>query len=233
VRITAGRGGAVPPASWCFGSLVLAALVLGAAIRPAQAQQLPGSVGGSVGTAGGAVVQPTTPGRQLTPRERATLDSARRAIAARDSAARDSARKILVHWEEPDSVTEALLLREGYGVTKYQGGHAVYQSDQHQLTLTGPRKGERAAVDQDQTMVVGDTIVYQDSERVVRAHGDTVTVRDPTRNEDDIVSIGRIVYDVRTHEAVTSAVRTVFPSGGKPVDRVGNRGRLRGRHHQE
>jgi len=182
------------------------------------AQQLPGSVGGSVGTSGGGVVQPTTPGRTLTPRERATLDSVRRAIAAKDSAARDSARKKLVNWVEPDSVTQALLLREGYGVTKYQGGHAVYQSDQHQLTLTGPRKGERAAVNQDQTMVVGDTIVYQDSERVVRAHGDTVTVRDPTRNEDDIVSIGRVVYDVKTHEAITTAVPPT--SSTVPMGRV-------------
>ncbi len=208
-----GRGSRLTRApAWRLAGLALAAVVAGAAARPAEAQQLPGSP--SVGTSGGGVVQPGTPGRQLTPRERATLDSARRAIAARDSAARDSARKVLVKWEEPDSVTQALLLREGYGVTKYQGGHAVYQSDQHELTLTGPRKGERAAVNQDQTVVVGDTIVYQDSERVVRAHGDTVTIRDPTHNEDDIVSIGHVVYDVKTHEAVTAAVRTVFPSGG-------------------
>jgi len=54
----------------------------------------------------------------------------------------------------------------------------------------------------------------QDSARVVTARGDTVTVRDPTRNEDDIVSIGHVTYDVQTHEAVTTTVRTVFPSGG-------------------
>ena len=53
--------------------------------------------------------------------------------------------------------------------------------------------------------MVGDTIVYQDSTRVVTARGDTVTVRDPTRNQDDIVSIGRVVYDVKTHEAMTTA----------------------------
>ncbi len=176
--------------------------------HPAAAQ------GGAVGGAGGAVVQPTTPGRPLTPRERATLDSARQARARRDSAQRDSARKRLVNWAAPDSVTDALLAREGYTVTKYQGNDAVYLADDHALTLTGTPEGDRAAVNQEQTIVVGDTIVYQDSARVVTARGDTVTVRDPTRNEDDIVSIGHVTYDVQTHEAVTTTVRTVFPSGG-------------------
>ncbi len=207
------------PATWAtvlragrLGTLALGVVIAGAVARPATAQV--GGVGGGVGGNGGAVVQPTTPGRQLTPRERATLDSARKALAAKDSATRDSARKILVHWVEPDSVTEALLARDGYSVTKYQGGHAVYKSDEHQLTLIGPHHGERAAVNQDQTMVVGDTIVYEDSIRVVTAHGDTVTVRDPTRNGDDIVSIGHVIYDVKTRTAITSSVRTVFPSGG-------------------
>lgn len=109
---------------------------------------------------------------------------------------------------------QALEARPGYNITKYQGGQAVYHADERQLTLTGPKRGKRAAVNRDQTTVVGDTIVYEDSARVVMARGDTVVVRDPTRNQDDIVSIGRVSYDVRTHEAVTSKVRTVFPSGG-------------------
>ena len=170
--------------------------------------------GGVVGGSGGAVVQPTTPGRPLTPRERATLDSARQARARRDSAQRDSARKRLVNWAPSDSVTDALLMRDGYTVTRYQGNNATYQAGQHSLTLTGTPEGDRAAVNQEQTIVVGDTIVYQDSARVVTARGDTVTVRDPTRNADDIVSIGHVTYDVQTHEAVTTTVRTVFPSGG-------------------
>ena len=186
--------------------IVIAALGVGAVPLGAQ---------GGVGGVGGAVVQPTAPGRVLTPRERATLDSARKAAAARDSAQRDSSRKTLVNWVEPDSVTQALLLREGYTVTKYQGGIAIYNSTDHLLTLVGPRKGQRAAVDRDQTIIVGDTIRYQDSLRTMAAHGDTVTVRDPTRNEDDIVSLGAVTYDVASHEALTRSVRTVFPSGGQ------------------
>ena len=144
-------------------------------------------------------MQTQVPGRQqLTPRERANWTRSRRASArARLGGARLRPEE-LVNWEEPDSVTQALLHREGYGVTRYQGGNADYESDHTQLTAHRPAKGERAAVNQEQTMVVGDTIVYQDSSESCRAHGDTVTVRDPTRNEDDIVSIGHVVYDVKT-----------------------------------
>lgn len=183
--------------------LGVAALLVGGAATAAHAQ---GGVGG--------VVRPTTPGQVLTPRERAQLDSIRRERARRDSAALDSARKTLVTWEEPDSVAEALMQREGYQVTRYQGQGAMYNAQSHALTLHGNEEHERAAVNQDQTLVVGDTIVYQDSSRIVTARGDTVTIRDPTRNQDDIVSIGQVTYDVTTHEAITTNVRTVFPSGG-------------------
>jgi hypothetical protein len=186
-------------------TIVLAAVALLGVTTAAAAQ---------AGVGGGGVVNPSVPGRNLTPRQRAELDSLRRAQAAHDSAARDSALKPLVRWATPDSVADALLNREGYGVTRYQGGGAVYNAPSHALTLTGVPEEARAAVRQDQTIVVGDTIVYQDSSRIVTARGDTVTIRDPSRNQDDIVSVGRVVYDVTTHEALTMNVRTVFPSGG-------------------
>jgi len=167
------------------------------------------------GQGGGGVVQSTIPGRQqMNPRERAIYDSAQRARARRDSAERDSSLKKLVNWVPPDSETDALLAREGYGVTRYQGGAANYNAESHALTLIGVPQGERAAVNQQQTIVVGDTIVYHDSTRIVNAHGDTITVRDPSRNQDDIVTIQSLIYDVATHTALTMHVRTVFPSGG-------------------
>jgi hypothetical protein len=191
----AGRGGGI-----LLGALVLA--MVGAMPRSLAAQ-------------GGGVVQTTIPGRPvMTPRERALYDSAQRAKAKRDSAERDSSQKKLVNWVAPDSETDALLQREGYGVTRYQGGAANYNADSHALTLTGVPGEDRAAVNQQQTIVVGDTIVYHDSTRIVNAHGDTITVRDPARNQDDIVTIRSLTYDVPSHTALTSNVRTVFPSGG-------------------
>jgi hypothetical protein len=164
---------------------------------------------------GGGVVQTTVPGRQvMTPRQRAEYDSAQRAKARRDSAERDSSQKKLVHWVAPDSETDALLQREGYKVTRYQGNTANYNADSHALTLTGVPGEDRAAVNQEQSIVVGDTIVYHDSTRIVDAHGDTITVRDPSRNQDDIISIRTLEYNVASHTALTSNVRTVFPSGG-------------------
>ncbi len=163
----------------------------------------------------GGVVQSQVPGRQqLTPLERIELDSIQKAKARADSASRDSSQKKLVNWVTPDSMTDALMQREGYGQTRYQGAAATYNADDHALKLTGVPTGDRAAVNQQSTIVVGDTIVFHDSTRIVTATGDTITVRDPSHNQDDIVSIHALEYDVNNHTALTSRVHTVFPSGG-------------------
>ena len=96
---------------------------------------------------------------------------------------------------------------------QYQGNDAVYEANDHALTLTGRPKATGRAVNQEQTIVVGDTIVYQDSARMVHARGDTVTVeihRTTGRHRLDRT------LDVRCpdHSAVTSRCHTVFPSGG-------------------
>ena len=150
----------------------------------------------------------------MTPLERAEYDSVMKAKARGDSAERDSSLKKLVNWVVPDSETDALMPREGYGLTRYQGQDANYDANSHALTLTGVPKEDRAAVNQQQTIVVGDTIVYDDSAKMVHAHGDTITVRDPSHNQDDIVSLQTLEYDVAHHSALTSRVHTVFPSGG-------------------
>ena len=55
-----------------------------------------------------------------------------------DSARADSlkAPRILVEWPEPDSVMAALLSREGYTTTRYQGNNAQLNSRDHELTLS-------------------------------------------------------------------------------------------------
>lgn len=172
----------------------------------------------SAGTARAQLPQVIQQRPLLTPQQQARLDSLRRDSAALANAGRDTTKRQIVKWVEPDSVEDALQAREGFTITQYQGTTALFDAMKRQLTLKGTPSDSvglgRAAVKRDQTILVGDTIVYDDSAQRIIARGDTVVIRDPTHNEDDVIPIGLVNYDVATHEALTTDVNTVFPSGG-------------------
>lgn len=113
-------------------------------------------------------------------------------------------------WQAPDSLMRELLLREGYRPIQYQGGHVVFDAKTRDLIL----KGKPSAVKRDETMMVGDTITYNDSTKKVVALGDTVWLRDPGRaNSDDFVARGHIEYDLETRSGETGAFSTSVESG--------------------
>ena len=132
-----------------------------------------------------------------------------------DSARADSlkAPRILVEWPEPDSVMAALLARDGYTTTRYQGKNAQLNSRSHELTLEG-----KAAVERVQTTLVADTIVYNDSVRVLRATApmeDTIFLRDPSQGTSDLLARGRLEYDLRRHFGLVNQLNTSSAQNGQ------------------
>src|SRR5665811_2285928 len=106
------------------------------------------------------------------PAQRRDTVRARPDSSRRDSTAADSTKqKELIKWNEPDSVMRVLMTRPGYSATRYQGDVAVFNAQTHTLEL----KGKRAGVSRDQTVLVGDSIIYNDSTKIMVARGDTVT----------------------------------------------------------
>src|SRR5688572_14823272 len=65
----------------------------------------------------------------------------------------------LVRWNETDSVMQALMARPGYSGTRYQGNRVVFDAETRTLDLDG----DRAAIGRDQTLLVADSITYNDS----------------------------------------------------------------------
>ena len=130
-----------------------------------------------------------------------------------DSAAaepRDTARAELVEWVEPDSVMQALLARTGYSVTRYQGEEVAFFAGQRRIVLGG----EPAAVQRDQALVVGDSISFNDSTRVVTVRsgpGGTVVLRDPSQGEDVVGEF--VVYNLETRSGTVGNVSTAVTSG--------------------
>jgi lipopolysaccharide assembly outer membrane protein LptD (OstA) len=130
--------------------------------------------------------------------------------ARRDSLKADSSAKVKVEWAEPDSVMSELLTREGYTPTKYQGTRVELRAQDRTIKLEG-----KAAVGRPDAVLVGDTIVYNDSLDVVTATSrDTtqVVLQDPTGAQDDIRA-RRIEYDIATHRGKAYEVTTSVNSG--------------------
>ncbi len=118
--------------------------------------------------------------------------------------------RAIVDWIEPDSTMRELLQRAGYRAVQYQGEQVRFDATTKQLVM----HGKPSAVRRDQTILVGDTIVYDDSTKVVVATGDTVVLRDPSRDDaDDFVALGSIRYDLDTQEGTTGSFSTSVVSG--------------------
>ena len=132
----------------------------------------------------------------------------------KDSTGADSVKKELVKWAESDPVIDSLLVRAGYTVTRFQGRKVTFDASRKILTLI---RGDsaRAAIGREQTIMVSDTIVYDDSTKVVRARGVENVLRDPARGGDDVVSRGTMYYNTTERRGTVGYVRTTIESGQK------------------
>lgn len=169
------------------------------------------------------IPQPTRPGVTVdTVRRPVARDTTRRDSTARDSAARDSlrrdtlgirdttGRRPLVEWRlSNDSIANSLLQRPGYRVTQYQGSRVIFNAETKALTI----EGKPAAVGREQTTVVGDTVLYNDSTHLVTALGDTVILRDTSQQQADIVARGRVTYNAALGRGTVTNIATSVESG--------------------
>jgi len=144
------------------------------------------------------------PSRVDTTRTRA--DTARRDSTRADSSARE-----LIKWNEADSVMRELMNRAGYVPTRYQGNTAVFDARTHTLQL----EGNKAAVNREQTVLVGDSIIYSDSTKLIIARGDTVTLRDPQQQAADVIALGQMQYNLELHKGVVTNISTQIAETGQ------------------
>lgn len=155
-------------------------------------------------------------------------DSTRRPRYPGDTARADSlqVKKDLVKWNEPDSVMNALMARAGYVTTRYQSNTAVFNTQTHQLRLSGA-----GAVQREQTLLVSDTIQYNDSTRIVLARtavNDTTVLRDPSAQSGDLVTLGGLEYDMGNHKGIAERLTTSSAQAGQTWYVGGQRGAVAG-----
>ncbi|MDQ6611359.1 MAG: hypothetical protein M3Y64_02910 [Gemmatimonadota bacterium] len=153
--------------------------------------------------------------RKVEPRSLPVVnDTTRRPRTRADSLAQSRLRmdRTLIIWDPPDSTMQELDARKGYRKVRYQGDHVRFDSRSGILKLYG----DPAAVERDQTMIVSDTIIYNDSTKRVLGLGDSVTLRDPSKKDaDDVVVHGRIDYDLNSQSGAIGSFATSVESGGQ------------------
>lgn len=154
-------------------------------------------------------------------------DTLRRVPAVRDTTRRDTTARRdtglvssrargdtgsteLVKFAELDSVMKALIDRTGYVATRYQGDTVYFDAQSKSLRLTG----DPAAVQRERTMLVGDTVIYNDSTQVIQARGDSVILRDPEHNASDLVG-GSIKYSIPGQRGVVTRLSTKIENSGQ------------------
>lgn len=151
--------------------------------------------------------------RDTTVRPGARGDTLRRP-PGKDSTAADSTPKELVKWADSDPVIDSLLTKAGYTVTRFQGRKVTFDASRKILTLIRD-DSTRAAIGRDQTIMVSDTIIYDDSSKIVRARGVENVLRDPARGGDDVISRGTMFYNTTERRGTVGYVRTTIESGQK------------------
>ena len=122
-------------------------------------------------------------------------------------------KKRVLEFDPPDSIMNVLLGLKGYSVTRYQGERIVFDARDREMHLVG----KRAMVSKDTALLVGDTIQFNDSTQVVEARGDTLILRDPSQQPDDIVALHMLRYDVQNRQGVMRDVTTTVQSGNEWV----------------
>ena len=146
------------------------------------------------------------------PTQRRDTVIARSDTLRRDTTAADSTGpRTLIEWNEPDSVMQALMSRAGYSATRYQGDTAVFNAQTRSLVL----KGDKVGVSRDQTVLVGTTINYNDSTKIIVARGDTVILRDPDQQAADVVASGEMQYNIGQRRGIVSNISTSVAETGE------------------
>ncbi|HEY0241063.1 MAG TPA: putative LPS assembly protein LptD, partial [Gemmatimonadaceae bacterium] len=161
-----------------------------------------------------SLVVAATAGAQVTPPRPAPAPprNAADSVKPADSTKADSAgSKVLIKWLDPDSTTAELLNRPGYSVTRYQGMKVTFNAKSRTLYL----EGKPAGVGRGETILIGDTITYNDSTKFVLARGDTLVLRDPSRGSSDVIAIGQLRYNVESRRGSVTNISTAVESGEK------------------
>lgn len=135
-------------------------------------------------------------------------DTVQRDSAALNPAA-DTTQRELVTWLPEDSVMAELLRRQGYIVTRYQAKGVTFDPQGREIKLL-----DSAAIQRQSTILVGDSVVLNDSTQTMVAYGNPAVLRDPSQGSADLIARGRLEYDIVAREGLVTGLCTSVEETG-------------------
>ncbi|HEX4469655.1 MAG TPA: putative LPS assembly protein LptD, partial [Gemmatimonadaceae bacterium] len=145
---------------------------------------------------------PATAVRAQVPRlPRPQLQQPRRDSTHRDTTAADSALTAKLRLTPPDSITQALLKRPGYTVTRYEGDRVTFDAENDRLQILSP-DSKRALVQRgDSQTVYADTGIYFNQRTKVATAIGNFIMHDPSSGQADVFGRGRLEYSLNERAA--------------------------------
>ena len=145
---------------------------------------------------------------------RPTIQPQRRDTTKRDTTAADSAMAARLRLSQPDSVMQALMRRNGYTVTRYEGDRVTFDATNNLFRIRSD-SSKRAIVQRgDSQTVFADTGVYFNQKtKVATAIGETIIMHDPTSGQADVVGRGRLEYSLSERSATITNPRFLANTG--------------------
>ena len=118
----------------------------------------------------------------------------------------------MVNWQPPDSVMQALLAKQGYDVTRFQGARVTYNADTKDLRLDAS-KDQRAAVDSNgQTMASDSTIYYNQGSNTTTNMG-CYELNLPGSTDQPIKGCGQVSYRASDRTSQFTHANVPFNNG--------------------
>ncbi|MGH9887384.1 MAG: hypothetical protein ACREBE_17780, partial [bacterium] len=125
---------------------------------------------------------------------------------------RDTTDSLGIKWPTPDSVTQSLLSKPGYTITRYQADTAFFNEHRRSLDLLAS-KNRRAIVTRDSQTIVSDSgIYYSESTRRVMTGGNYI-LHDPTSGQADIKGSQSAEYDLAERSATVNKAKFTVNNG--------------------
>jgi hypothetical protein len=160
-------------------------------------------------------IAPAQVGRRPPPTLPTRPDSIRRDTTGRpalrgDTTARADSGK--VSWQAPDSVMQALLARQGYDITRFQGSRVTFDANSKDLRLDAS-KDQRAAVDRNGQIMVSDSTIYYNQNTNTTTNLGCYELTLPGSTEEPIKGCGQVSYNAGNRGAQFTHANVPFNNG--------------------
>ena len=145
---------------------------------------------------------PVIAARAQVPRlPRPQIQPQRRDTTKKDTTAADSAVTARLRLTPPDSITQALMNRNGYTVTRYEGDIVNFDKENDRLQIRSPDTRRALVQRGDSQTVFADTAIYFNQRTKVATAIGNFIMHNPSSGQADVFGRGRLEYSLNERAA--------------------------------